>query len=73
MYRWMQTMDDLKLLREYVEHDSQPAFATLVQRHVNLVDADSIEQLAQLVSRIEESPALTVVVFSSANPAPTLP
>ena len=35
---------------------------------VNLINADSIEQLAHLVSRIEESPALTVVVFDSANP-----
>ena len=35
---------------------------------VNLIDAGSIEQLARLVSRIEESPALTVVVFDSANP-----
>src|SRR3984893_3905165 len=35
---------------------------------VNLIDARSIEQLARLVSRIEESPALTVVVFDSANP-----
>src|ERR1700687_1941411 len=35
---------------------------------VHLVDADSIEQLARLVSRIEDSPALTVVVFDSANP-----
>jgi len=35
---------------------------------VNLLDADSIEQLAGLVTRIEESPAITVVVFDSANP-----
>ena len=35
---------------------------------VNLLDADSIEQLADLVTRIEESPGLTVVVFGSANP-----
>jgi enoyl-CoA hydratase/carnithine racemase len=35
---------------------------------VNLIDADTIVQLAQLVSRIEESPALTVVVFDSAHP-----
>jgi enoyl-CoA hydratase/carnithine racemase len=35
---------------------------------VNLVDADSIEQLGDLVTRIEESPAVTVVVFDSANP-----
>jgi hypothetical protein len=36
---------------------------------VNLVDADSIEQLAHLVSRIEESPAVTVV--SSIAPTPS--
>jgi enoyl-CoA hydratase/carnithine racemase len=35
---------------------------------VNLIDADSIEQLAHLISRIEESPSLAVVVFDSANP-----
>ena len=35
---------------------------------VNLLDVDSVEQLAGLVSRIEEAPALTVVVFTSANP-----
>ena len=35
---------------------------------VNLLDADSIEQLAGLGTRIEESPAITVVVFDSANP-----
>ena len=32
------------------------------------LDADSIEHLARLVSRIEESAAVTVVVFDSANP-----
>jgi enoyl-CoA hydratase/carnithine racemase len=35
---------------------------------VNLIDADSVEQLAHLVSRIEDSSAVTVVVFDSANP-----
>jgi enoyl-CoA hydratase/carnithine racemase len=35
---------------------------------VNLLDADSVEQLAALVTRMEEDPALTVVVFDSANP-----
>jgi enoyl-CoA hydratase/carnithine racemase len=36
---------------------------------VNLIDADTIEQLARLVTWIEESPSITVVVFDSANPA----
>jgi enoyl-CoA hydratase/carnithine racemase len=35
---------------------------------VNLLDVDSIESLADLVAKIEESPAVTVVVFASANP-----
>jgi enoyl-CoA hydratase/carnithine racemase len=35
---------------------------------VNLLDADSIDQLGRLVSRIEESATLTVVVFDSDNP-----
>jgi enoyl-CoA hydratase/carnithine racemase len=34
---------------------------------VNLLDADSIDELAELVTRIEQDPTLTVVVFDSAN------
>src|SRR4051795_10490112 len=33
----MQEVDDIALLREYVERDSQEAFAALVTRHVNKV------------------------------------
>ena len=35
---------------------------------VNLLDPDSIDELAAIVGRIEQAPALTVVVFDSANP-----
>lgn len=35
---------------------------------VNLLDPDSVEQLARLVDRIEAAAALTVVVFRSDNP-----
>ncbi len=35
---------------------------------VNLVDPDSVDQLAALVGRIESDPALTVVVFRSDTP-----
>jgi uncharacterized protein (TIGR03435 family) len=41
----MQTMDDLKLLSEYAERDSQPAFAALVERHVNLVYSAALRQV----------------------------
>ncbi|MGW5251004.1 enoyl-CoA hydratase/isomerase family protein, partial [Streptomyces sp. NPDC004129] len=35
---------------------------------INLIDVDTIEQLAALVDRIEQAPDLTVVVFDSDNP-----
>ncbi len=35
-------MDDRELLREYVEHQSEAAFAELVKRHVNLVYATAL-------------------------------
>jgi enoyl-CoA hydratase/carnithine racemase len=35
---------------------------------VNLIDANTVEELASLVTAIEEAPDLTVVVFDSANP-----
>jgi enoyl-CoA hydratase/carnithine racemase len=41
---------------------------TFANGPVNLLDPDSVEELAALVTRIERAPALTVVVFDSANP-----
>ncbi|HTW02406.1 MAG TPA: enoyl-CoA hydratase/isomerase family protein [Streptosporangiaceae bacterium] len=35
---------------------------------VNLIDTDTIDQLAALIDRIEDAPDLTVVVFRSDNP-----
>jgi enoyl-CoA hydratase/carnithine racemase len=55
---------------QFMVEEVSPSYwrVTFENGPVNLVDADSIEQLAHLVSRIEDSPALTVVVFDSANP-----
>lgn len=41
---------------------------TFTNGEVNLLDVDSVEQLADLVTRIEQAPELTVVVFRSDNP-----
>ncbi len=35
---------------------------------VNVFDADSIEQLASVITRIEDSDLVSVVVFTSADP-----
>jgi enoyl-CoA hydratase/carnithine racemase len=35
---------------------------------VNLVDPDTVDELADLVTRLESAPALTVAVFESGNP-----
>jgi enoyl-CoA hydratase/carnithine racemase len=55
---------------QFTVHEVSPSYwkATFENGAVNLIDADSIEQLARLVTRIEESPSVTVVVFDSANP-----
>jgi enoyl-CoA hydratase/carnithine racemase len=47
-----------------------PAYwrVTFANGPVNVLDADSIEQLAAVVTRIEDSDSVTVVVFTSANP-----
>ena len=37
--------NDLDLLREYAEHDSEQAFATLVSRHINLVYSAALRQV----------------------------
>ena len=55
---------------QFIVDEISPSYwrVTFENGPVNLIDADSIEQLAYLVTRIEESPAVTVVVFDSANP-----
>ncbi|MEV0288592.1 enoyl-CoA hydratase/isomerase family protein [Kribbella sp. NPDC050820] len=55
---------------QFVVDEVSPSYwkVTFCNGPVNLLDADSVEQLSDLVTRIEEAPALTVVVFGSANP-----
>jgi len=50
--------------------EKSPSYWTVTFENgpVNLLDVDSVEELAALVTRMEEDPALTVVVFNSANP-----
>jgi enoyl-CoA hydratase/carnithine racemase len=55
---------------QFQVEEVSPAYwrVTFTNGPVNLVDPDTIGQLAALVGRIEAAPALTVVVFRSDNP-----
>jgi len=55
---------------QFQVHAVSPSYwkVTFENGPINLIDPDTIEQLADLVTRMEEDPDLTVVVFQSANP-----
>jgi RNA polymerase sigma factor (sigma-70 family) len=45
IYRGMQEMDDMALLREFATNNSEAAFETLVSRHVNFVYSAALRQV----------------------------
>ncbi|WP_338682069.1 enoyl-CoA hydratase/isomerase family protein [Streptomyces acidiscabies] len=51
-------------------HAVSPSYwkVTFENDPINLIDLDTVEQLGDLVTRMEQDPDLTVVVFQSANP-----
>ena len=54
-------MDDTQLLREYVEKGSQPAFARLVEQHVDLVYSAALRRVGGDTHRANE---VTQMVFT---------
>ncbi|MFB8754448.1 enoyl-CoA hydratase/isomerase family protein [Streptomyces nigra] len=55
---------------QFAVEEISPSYwrVTFSNGEINLIDPDTIEQLAALITRIEEAPDLTAVVFRSANP-----
>ncbi|HTR41932.1 MAG TPA: sigma-70 family RNA polymerase sigma factor [Pseudomonadales bacterium] len=61
------TADDMELVREYARNHSEAAFATLVERHVNLVYSVALRRVADTHLAKEITQAVFIILARKAN------
>jgi len=67
-------MEDLELLRDYAENNSEQAFRTLVDRHLNMVYATALRQVgdAHLADEVAQTVFLTLASKSRSISSKTI-
>src|SRR5262245_16544511 len=66
----MQDLDDISLLREYVDRNSEEAFATLVSRHVNKVYSIALRRTSNPHQAEEITQAVFVILAKKSRHLP---
>jgi RNA polymerase sigma factor (sigma-70 family) len=63
----MPDLDDMQLLREYATRDSQEAFATLVNRHINLVYATALRCVGEANKAQDVTQSVFIILAQKAS------
>jgi len=67
IYRWMQDVADMELLRQYVRLNSDEAFAALVSRHVNMVYSAALRKTGNAHAAEEITQAVFIILAKKAD------
>src|ERR1022692_3432869 len=66
----MPDLDDITLLRQYAENNSESAFAALAERHVNLVYSVALRNVGNPHAAEEIAQAVFIILARKANKLP---